>query len=242
MDGTEVKSDALPKGQPSAEIKGTPKVETKTYTEEEVNKRISDALAAKGRDAKTLSDREAILKAERETIEADKVKIADWQRQRDETELAEARRDPDKLAAWQKKQNEKSRDAEFATREAALKKREADLTKREAEHSATIQAAQETQLEIELWEIGAKYGINPVILKDTMKDLNLTTTEQAEALAKRLSGTAKRPAEGEAEEKEEFTPISGVTTGGGKLTQEQLDKLSMPDYAAYRKKEDSKQL
>lgn len=212
MDETkETQKDSLPQGKALEGSEGiTPKVEAKThYTEEELNERIQADRIARGRDTKSLSDREATLKAERETIEAEKTKIADWQRQRDETELAEARRDPDKLAAWQKKQTEKTRDAEFATREVNLKKREADLTKREAEHAAAIQAAQETQLEIDIWEIGAKHGINPVTLKDSMKKLNLTTTEQAETLAKELSGTQKRPAEGETE----FNPISGVTSG-----------------------------
>jgi hypothetical protein len=207
MDGTEGKKDALQPGaeQSLTDRQETPKKEAKThYTEEEVNEKIQADRIARGRDAKSLADKEASLKAEREAVEADKVKIADWQRQRDETELAEARRDPDKLAAWQKKQNEKTRDAEFATREANLKKREVDLTKREAEHEAEIQAAQETRMEITLWEIGAKHKVDPVTLKDTMKDLNLTTVEQAEALAKRLA---------ESETKPEFNPITGVTSG-----------------------------
>jgi hypothetical protein len=225
MDGTETPKGLSSEGQTSeGEAQGTSKTEAKSYTEEEVNKRISDALAAKGRDAKTLTDREASLKAEREVIEADKVKIADWQRQRDETELAEARRDPDKLAAWQKKQNDKTRDAEFATRETNLKKRE-------AEHAEMVKAAQETQMEIKLWEIGVKYKVDPVILKDTMKDLNLTTVEQAEALAKRLTA-GERPPEGEAE----FIPISGVTSGTrGTLTPEQFEKLPIEEKKKYLK-------
>jgi len=88
-----------------------------------------------------------------------------------------------------------------------------------------------------IFEISGKYELNPTVLKDGMKDLGLTTVEQAEALAKRLSETGKRPPEGEA-----LTPASGVTSRGGKLTPEQLDKLSMDEYAAYRKKEDSNQL
>jgi hypothetical protein len=235
MDETkETQKDSLPQGKALEGSEGTtPKVEVKTHTEEETAKQVQAALVKAGRDAKALSDREATLKADREAIEAKRTELAEWERRRDETELAEARRDPDKLAAWQKKQADKTRDVEFTTRETNIKKREADLAKREAEHEAEIKATQETQLEIKLWEIGAKHKLDPVILKDTMKDLNLTTVEQAEALAKRLTG--QRPPEGE------FNPVSGVTSGGhGEPTAEQLEKMPMPDYAAYAKKRDAK--
>jgi hypothetical protein len=234
MDGTENPKGLSSEGQTSeGETQGTSK-QTKTYTEEELQKAKSDALAQAGRDAKAFSEREAALKAEKDAIEAEKTKIADWQRQREQAELDEARKDPDKLAQWQKRQQEKTRDAEFAKREADLNKRQVDLTKREAEHEAEITSAREAKLEMKVFELAGKYNLNPIVLKDGMKDLGLSTPEQAEALAKRLSETGKRPPEGEA-----LKPASGVTSGGGKLTNEQLDKLPMEDYAAHRKKETS---
>jgi len=51
--------------------------------------------------------------------------------------------------------------------------------------------------------------IDPVKLKDTCKDLNLTTTEQAKALAKRISESLPK-----AEEKVHID--SGVTSGTAK--------------------------
>jgi len=212
MDGTEGKKDSLQPGagQALTDEQGTSKTETKSYTETELNKAISDALAAKGRDAKTLSDREASLNARDEAIKAQEAEIDRIKKQRDEAELDDARHDPTKLTAYQaRKAREKDQEDLKAERE-ALKKDRAALDRDKADHQAAIQAAQETQLEIDIWEIGGKHGINPVTLKDSMKRLNLSTVEQAEALAKELSGTTeKRPPEGETE----FNPISGVTAG-----------------------------
>lgn len=233
MDETkETQTDSLPEGKAPEGSEGTtPEVEAKTHTEKEKDKAIQLALIKAGRDAKSLSDKEVALKAEKEAIEAEKAKLVDWERRRDQAELDEARRDPDKLAAWQKRQTEKTRDAEFTKREADLRKNEADLRKREAEHEAEITAARETKFEMSLFELGGKYEINPTVLKDTTKDLGLTTVEQIEALAKRLSETGKRPSEA-------IIPASGVISGSGKPSPEQLDKMSMDDYAAHRKKED----
>jgi len=234
MDETkETQKDSLPQGKAPEGSEGTtPKVEAKTYTEEELQKEIQKAKVAAGRDAKSLSDKEAALKAEREAVEAEKAKVAEWQRRREEAELDEARKDPDKLAQWQKKQTEKTRDAEFAKREADLTKRQADLTKREAEHEAEITSAREAKLEMKVFELAGKYNLNPVVIKDGMKDLGLSTAEQAEALAKKLSETGKRPPEGEVP----FNPTSGVTSGTrGTLTPEQFEKLPIEEKKKYLK-------
>jgi hypothetical protein len=236
LDTKETTKDTIPvsdtQGQDSTAETQRDSKTARSYTEEEVEKKFSQQRSILDKKIASLEKQLKDSEATKSELEAMKQKLAGYEEQREQSELAEARRDPDKLAAWQKKQNEKTRDAEFATRETNLKKREAELNKREAEHAETVKAAQETQLEMALWEIGAKHKVNPVILKDTMKDLNLTTVEQAEALAKRLSGTGERPPE------TEFNPISGVTSGtSGEPTAEQLEKMSMDDYAAYRKKQ-----
>lgn len=227
MDGTETPKGLSSEGQTSEGEQETS--QTKTYTEEEHQKGINDALATKGRDFKSLSEEKAAIKAEREAIETEKAKQADWERQREQVELEEARRDPDKLAAWQKRQTEKTRDAEFTKREADLKKSEADFRKREAEHEAEIKSARESRMEMAIFELGAKYEINPTVLKDSAKDLDLTTVEQVEALAKRLSGMQKRPSEA-------IIPASGVTSGGhGTLTPAQFEKLPQEEKRKYLK-------
>ena len=242
MDETkETPKDSLPQGKAPEGSEGTtPKVEVKTHTEEETAKQVQAALVKAGRDAKSLSEKEAALTAERGAIEAEKTKIADWERQREQAELEEARRDPDKLAAWQKKQTQKTRDAEFAKREQDVKKREQDLARREAEQEATVRATQEAQLGMKVYEIAAKYDLNPEELRKDMKDLNLTTLEQLEKYAKRMSTTGERPPGGEGA-KVTTAPVTVPTSSGhGEPTQEQLEKMSMEDYAAYAKKRNAK--
>jgi hypothetical protein len=202
-------------GQASEGAEGITPKQARTYTEEELQKAKSDALAAAGRDAKSLSEKEAALTAERGAIEAEKTKIADWEREREQAELDEARRDPDKLAAWQKKQTQKTRDAEFAKREQDVKKREQDLARREAEQEATVRATQEAQLGMKVYEIAAKYDLNPEELRKDMKDLNLTTLEQLEKYAKRMSTTGERPPGGESA-KVTTAPITVPTSGGAR--------------------------
>jgi hypothetical protein len=252
MDETKgtTKDPLQPTGQASEGDKGiTPKAETKTYTQEDVNRAIekakNDALAAAGRDAKTLAQRQADLDARDAGIKAQQAEIDDIKRQRDAAELEEARRDPSKLTAYQARKAKEQEQQSLQAEKEALKKDRAAFERDKAEHTAAIQAAQEMQLEIDVWEIGAEFGINPVTLKDTMKDLNLTTAEQAKALAKSMKDALKRPAETEGETKpeEEFNPASGVTSGiGANPTNEQLDKASMEEYAALRKKDNPKQL
>jgi uncharacterized protein (DUF3084 family) len=216
MDGTENPKGLSSEGQTSeGEAQGTSQATPRTYTEEELQKAKSDALAAAGRDAKSLSEKEATLKADREAVETEKTKIADWERRREQAEQDEARKDPDKLAAWQKKQTEKTRDAEFTKREQDVKKREQDLARREAETAETVKAAQETTLGVKVYEIAAKYDLNPEELRKDMKDLTLTTLEQLEKYAKRISTTGQRPP-GDEGAKVTTAPVTVPTSGGAR--------------------------
>jgi len=240
MDETEgTKQDSLPGGgQTSAGAGGTTSTkDAKTYTEEEkqkeVEKAVSDALAEKGRDAKTLSDREAKLKDQEESIKKTKAEVDGWLKQKEEAELEEARSDPDKMHEYQRKQAEKQRKAELDAKEVDLKRREGEIERSKAEHEAEVKAARETMMEIKLWEIGSKYGIDPTALKE----LNLPTVEQVEAVAKRI-GTLKpeQKEEGETGSKgtKPFTPDSGVTSGRfGVLTPEQFEKLPISEKEKY---------
>jgi hypothetical protein len=72
-------------------------------------------------------------------------------------------------------------------------------------------------MDTKVYEIAARHELNPEDLKAGLKDLNLTTVEQAEALAKRLKPTGERPPEGETEKKT-TTPVSVPTTGGKKTS------------------------
>jgi hypothetical protein len=240
MDGTENPKGLSSEGQASeGEAQGTSTKEARTYTEEELNKATekakNDALAAAGRDAKKLSDWEASLKAQQSETEGTRAEISKIQEQIDQAELEAARGDPAKLKELHAKKSYKNMLADLETQKKELAKQRQQLDRDKAETAETVKAAQQHQMETKVYEIAAKYDLNPEDLKAGIKDLNLTTVEQAEALAKRLG----RLPEGE---KKTTIPVSVPTSGGrhGEPTQEQLEKMSMEDYAAYVKQRDAK--
>jgi chromosome segregation ATPase len=223
----EITKPGQDKEQPTSGGKpeSTSTIQAKTYTEAELQKAKNDALAAAGRDAKALAEKEASLKAQEEAIKARKAEIEEIEKRIDEAELEAAKGDPEKLREYQAKKSYKDRLVNLENMKKDLDKREEVLNRSKAEHEEEVKTARETLLEIKIWEIGEKYGVDPVLLKD----LNLPTVDQIEAVAKRLS---------EAAPKETITPDSGVTSGTGKPTLEQLGKMPMDDYAAHRKRED----
>ena len=219
----------------------TPKGEAKTqYTQEEVDKLLQADRIKRGRDDKALETRKTDLDAKEEAIRAREAKVAEREAAEDAAELAEAKTDPDKMAAYKAKQAEKSKSKSLDEREAAIKKERAELDRNKAEHAERVRAAEEVTLGMKLYEIAARHELNPEDLKAGVEDLNLTTEAQAEALAKRMKPTGERPPGGETKGEEEQTiPVTVPTTGGshGKLTPEEADKLSMEDYADRRRKE-----
>jgi DNA repair exonuclease SbcCD ATPase subunit len=182
-----------------------------THTDEEIQKAVSDALAAKGRDVKKLSAWEARLKAQEESIKAAKAGIEEFKRRRDEAELEEARTDSGKLIEFQRKKA-------LDVREAELKKQREELNRQRMEHDAEVKSAKETLTEIKLWQIGAKYGINPA----TLKGLNLPSLEDVETVAKQIGRIAPQSSESA----KSFNPDSGMTSGTLRTpTPEQFEKL-----------------
>jgi len=196
---------------PEGSEETTPIADAKTYTEKDVEKAVQVALTKAGRDAKALETQAGQIKADQEAIEATRAELDEIQRQIDQSELEAARGDSAKLRELQAKKSYKAKLAELDTKNKELQKREAELDRREAEHASKIQAAEETQLEIEIWKIAKAEGVDPVELKDMMKDLKLTTVEQAKGLAKRLN---KKPEDENTKKKS--THDSLVTSGGTK--------------------------
>ncbi len=238
MDGTDNQKDTLQveTGQSSTDEKqGTSKeAQSRTYTDADIQKAINDALAKAGRDNKQLSEREAALKAQEEAIKAQQVEIEEYRKRIEQNELEEAQSDPDKMREYQRKQAEKKAKSELEIMRAELKKQQDELNRARAEHETEVKAARETMTEIRLWQIGAKYGVNPVLLKE----LNLSSIEQAEQVAKRL-GTTNKPAASENKTPSEkpFTPDSGVSSGNyGNLTPAQFEKLPMSEKQKYLSK------
>lgn len=237
--------NGLPSGEESGQTSEAGKVTTptpvtpKTYSEAEKNKAVSDALAAAGRTAKDFETREASIKASEESFKSKEEELNNREKALDEQELVLARQDPARLKIYQDNQAKKIAQAEIDKQRKQLQADKDALNRDKAEHAAEVKLAKDTLTEIALWQIGEKYGVDPSILKD----LNLPSVEQAEAVAKRLA--TKRPAtsEGEpatatAQAGEPFSPDSGMTSGStGKLTPEQFEKLSIEQKKAYLEKQ-----
>jgi len=177
----------------------TPKAEAKTYTDQEIEeikaKAAQNARVAAGRDAKSLEQREAAVKAREDANKAE-------QERRDAAELAEAQKDPDKLAVYQSEQAARQRTKKQDERDAAQ-------DKREAEHEAEVKAAREAQKEITIWQIASAKGVDPVRLKALSEKFNIEGKEQLEELAGEIA--SGKPQDETPEKKS--TPDSLVTSG-----------------------------
>jgi len=207
---------------PASEDGNTP--EPEVFTKAQVDEAIQKDRIQRGRDVKALTDREVGLDAREEAIKAQQAEIDEIKRQRDEAELAEARGDPTKMRAYQTRKSREQEDVELKAQRDALKKDRAILDRDKAEHEAEVKVARETQLEIEIWKIAEAEGVDPVELKDMMKDFNLTTVEQAKTAAKRLN---KKPVDETT--KKPLIPVTGVTSGGpGEKSEEKKLKERYP--------------
>lgn len=197
MDETENQKDtSQTTGDTSGGEKGTSEPKPETYTKETQAKAVSDALATAGREAKSLETRGKDLNAREEAIKAERAKITQWQKERDDVELESVRDDPEKLSLFQKTQALREKGEQ-------LESDRATLEKDKLEHSARIQVAEQTEREIAIWEIAKEYGVDPMALKE----LNITDVEQLKRVAKAM-GTGKAPP------KAPITPDSGMTEGG----------------------------
>ena len=187
-------------GQASKGDEGnTSETEPQTYTKEQIDgivaKAKSDALATAGRTATALEKREATVKAREDANKAE-------QERRDAAELAEAEKDPDKLAAYQSRQTERQRAK-------SLDEREANIARSEAEHGAEITAAKEAQKEITIWEVASAKSIDPMRLKTLSEKFNVEGKEKLEEMAEEIASKKGETDKG-------ITVDSGLTKGGGK--------------------------
>jgi predicted nuclease with TOPRIM domain len=180
---------------------------------------LSDSLAEAGRAKKAVEVERDSLKSQLATVNTSlkDLEEAKDQLQKDMDELSKD--DPDKAKLAQR----------LKELDASLKSLKADRSKLEAEkleHGETVKLATETLAEIAIWEIGAKYNLDPVMLKS----LNLPV-DQTEAVAKSI-GTVPKPEP----PTETLIPDSGVTSGGGEPTAAQLEKMTPEEYAKWASK------
>lgn len=223
-----------PKGTPKDESKGTPKDKGKLYSEAEIAKIKSDSAAmSDGRRAKAVEKERDTLKQE---LQATTSRLDALERERDESRLAEARGDPDQLRAYQREQ-------ELRKLERQVTEMQADLARREGQLKEDRAEVDKDRGVVSIAYIAAKHGLET----EELESLGISDPEALERVAERLAaakpkgeGGEGEGGEGKGEGEGEFTPDSGVTTGSGEPTKEQLEKMSMGQYAAYVQKRDEK--
>ncbi len=227
QDETETGTQDTPQpgaGQSSGDGTGTTPAELpKTFTESEVQKAVNDALAKAGREAKALELRKVELEKEKTEHTAWLEERKKAEKERDEAEAERLKDKPEELSIYQRQK--RLREAEAALVESKQAFEAERLT-----HAERIKAVEETERETTVFEIATELNGDPVILKATAGELNLTSNDQIKALAKRLWPPAKKEAPPGTKNK----PDSGETGGGGgKLTNEQIEKMSSEEYAAH---------
>lgn len=209
----EAKKDSLqePGKAPASgdEITPEPEVYTKTQLEVALQKDRID----KGRDAKSLEVRETAVKAREDATKAE-------QERRDAAELAEAQKDPDKLAAYQAGKADRDRAK-------GLDEREANLTRDKADHEAEITASKETQREIVIFEIATAKGVDPVRLKTLSDKFNIEGKEKLEELATEIASGKPKPGDKDSVEYGKIVEDFGSNSAEAKLW-----RLEHPNFEA----------
>ncbi|KKN71491.1 hypothetical protein LCGC14_0420700 [marine sediment metagenome] len=171
MDRPENQQDTSARNS-SEGTKGTSE-QPETFTKEEVaeaaKKAAEDALSAAGRTAKNFEQREGAIKAERE-------KMAQEQKAKDEAELEDAREDDDKLSRIKARQKARDTATELAKTTSELEVEKAK-TKEAQEVGATHTKEQNAR------EVASRLGVNA----DTLIKFTDGSVKAMEELAKSLS-------------------------------------------------------
>jgi len=189
--------------------------------EKRAQKAASDALAKAGRDAKALEQKGKDLETREGAL---KTELEQWQKERDEAELAAARDDADRLPLVQEKQALRRKEEE-------LNEKEAKLERDKAQHQAELDEAATTKKQTGCWKIAQQYAeaigaeVGELAVKLKELDLDLEATEK---VAKAWSeGRTPEPPKVD-KDGNPFKPLSGRTSGGGEKSQDERLKERYP--------------
>ena len=188
------------------------------YTDEDIAKRHS-----------TLDKEIARLTKEVGRLKPFEQRAVDLTRLEEARELEEARKDPDKLADYERRQELRKRTAE-------LDAKKQELTEWEAEHQALLDAGLRAKTYEVAQGIAKEFGIDADVLLAEKQRVpeEMKTPEQMALYAAKL---ALSKAKGSLIPK----PDSGLGAGaGGTPTVEQLDRMTPDQYADYWKKRQRK--
>ena len=197
--------------QSSSGTKGTSKDKGKLYTDAQIHQIKTSAGAEAGRQRKASEQERDTLKEQLQSAES---RLNSLEREQNESRLAEARGDPDKLRDYQERQA-------LAREKRELQETLKDMTRREGQLKADRAEVDKDRGVVSIAYIAAKHGLEV----EELESLGISDPEILERVAEKLA-TAKP--KGEGGEVEEETPgeepivlDTGETTGGGQLTEQQ---------------------
>jgi len=229
QDATGTKQDGLPEDQglPSdGETKPSEETpEVKVYTQEDVDKAMAERHSALDKEIASLKKQVAQGELTAQQLKDVKAELARLNKEREEQEYEEAKTDPGRLAEFKRKQD-------LAKREADLVGREEKLRQEEVEKEELIEAGYKVKRIEAAQEIVKDF---PGVEASALLEADLKTPEEMRVFAKTLAGVKG------AEKPPVLAPDSGLGDGaGGKPSIEQLESMTMEQYAAYVKKRDEK--
>ncbi len=194
----------------------------KTYTEDEVERKFSQQRSVLDKRITELEKQltktgKALDLTTKRASEAENA-YARIQKEKEDDEYEGIKDNPDAISIYQAKKRNQEREAE-------LSKKEKELEEHKAEHEEALSELRTFKLTQEAQAIAAKYeGVDAELL------IRLTdkSPEKMELLASQLGALKAKKA---------LTPPlpdSGLSIGGqGKLTDEQIEKMSVEEYAKH---------
>ena len=220
-DETKGKDGTLPaKGDSSGDAKGSTSETTftKAQLDEAIRNAKSDVLAEIGRKNKDLESREAKLEAWEKQQEENR-------RKAEEAEEDKLRDKPDALKILQERRK-------LNSEREALNAEKAALEQEKAGHTEKLTEGEKAKRELNVFRTAQAKGVDAEVLLAKCEKFKLTAAEDIAEMADTLA------AAGGGEKKAELHVDSGKGKGGGKLTNEQANKMSTEEYIERRRKDD----
>jgi len=196
--------------------------QAETFTKEQVDQLLSDAKAEKGRETatwkRTAEDTKRQFDSLQQQLKEKEATLTELRQARDDDEWEKVKDEPEERGVFKKSQSLRQKELDLNQQERTLKAQLAEL-------EARMKTFSDREKEGEARRIAAA---NPGV---EVEDLLRFDVDEMETWAKKLA----KPSPQESP-KESVQPDTGATIGGaGKPTQEQLESMSMDEYARVNK-------
>jgi len=179
------------------------------YTQKQLDELVHMAKSEAGRERKAIEIVRDQFKSKVEKLET---QITDIQTERDKLQS-----DIEELSADDpKKFDIIKRDKELREIQRNLQTKADEISEKEKASEEKVKLANDTLLEISIWEIAAEYKTgDPVKLKDLCSTFGATSEEQIRKVADTMWEKEAAPPQTEQEKQEALKLVSGKTKGGG---------------------------